>query len=111
MTEFLNYILAKIHAIWQWVSTLVVEMFKAVWYMIMDFVIWTLDQMYGLAIMAINEIDPGSIPDISAYWAQLPTGMLDMLAVIGFGEALAIVFAALVIRFIIQLIPFIRLGS
>ena len=111
MTEFLNYILAKINAIWQWCATLVVEIFKAVWNMFMDAVCWTLDAFYGLVVAAVNEIDPGAIPDLSQYWAQLPMGMLDMLAVIGFAEALAIVFAALIIRFILQLIPFIRLGS
>lgn len=111
MTEFLNYIIAKIQAVWQWVSDMLVAVFEALWLMIKDAFVWVFDQFLGLVVSALNGINPDSVPDISQYWGQLPAQMLDMLAVMGFDVALGIVFAALVVRFALQLIPFIRLGS
>jgi len=44
-------------------------------------------------------------------FSQLPAEILNILMLLGFGEAMVIIGSALLIRFGLQLIPFVRLGS
>ncbi len=45
------------------------------------------------------------------YLNMLPQDMLNVMSLVGANEASAIIVSAVAIRFILQLIPFVRLGS
>lgn len=49
--------------------------------------------------------------DITSYMSGIPSGTAWVLSQIGIGQALSMIIAAITIRFTLQLIPFVRLGS
>ncbi|MNR68921.1 hypothetical protein D3C85_1938070 [compost metagenome] len=49
--------------------------------------------------------------DPQTYFALIPPDVGNMLGVIGLTQSLAIIVAALVVRFLLQTIPFVRWGS
>lgn len=49
--------------------------------------------------------------DILQYIEGVPTEAANLMGLIGVGEAMGMIVIALTIRFLLQLIPFIRLGS
>ncbi|PSW85947.1 DUF2523 domain-containing protein [Photobacterium angustum] len=48
---------------------------------------------------------------LAQYINMLPSEAVNILSIVGFGEATAMIAAALLVRFLLQLIPFVRLGS
>jgi hypothetical protein len=49
--------------------------------------------------------------DIASYFDILPEETKNFLGLIGFGSAFSIIVGALIIKILLQLIPFVRLGS
>lgn len=112
--NFFSAFLAKIGAVLLWMAGLVTSVFIAAWDMLTDLYVWLFDQLLGLVVSAVQSINLSGIPGlsaISAYWSQVPAEMLNMLSYTGFGPAFAIVASALGVRLVLQLIPFVRLGS
>lgn len=112
--NFFSAVLAKIGAVLSWLAGLVASVFVAAWDMLTDIFVWLFDQLLGLVVSAVQSINLSGIPGaatITGYWSQLPAEMLNMLGYLGFGPAFAIIAAALGVRLVLQLIPFVRLGS
>ena len=92
-------------------------MFATVVLVIQDTVCWILDQVLGLVVFIINGVTSGwnlSNYSLSAYISSISgvsPELLSLAAAIGFNDGLTIVLAALVIRFLLQIIPFVRFGS
>ncbi|MOA66828.1 hypothetical protein D3C78_1937270 [compost metagenome] len=77
--------------------------------MITDVFVWLFDSLLGVAIGAIELID---VPfDPSTYYSMIPGDVAAMLGYIKIPQALSMIVAALVIRFILQTVPFVRWGS
>lgn len=70
-----------------------------------------LDMTLQLVIAVLSTFDHIGSFAIGPLLNQLPPESKQMLAAVGFTEAMGMIAAALVIRLIMQLIPFVRLGS
>ena len=67
--------------------------------------------MLTVATTAIGSLDVSGINSNIANYGSIPGQVMVVMSAIGLGQALAIISTALVIRFTMQLIPFVRLGS
>lgn len=71
---------------------------------------WVFDQLLGLVVSALSAIDLGGLNNYNPQ-TGFTSEMLNIMGLIGLGEASAIIVTAIGIRLILQLIPFTRLGS
>lgn len=99
-----------------WFGKVFVEVFKAAWDMLTDAFVWLFDSLFKLAAAAINGLDDAfKLSELAQkfadLWYQIPPETVQLMQAIGVPSALGIVCLALVIRFALQLIPFVRLGS
>lgn len=107
--EFFTALLAKIAAFASWLLQVVSRVFADLWNIFTDLFCWAFDSILGIAIAALSAI---SVPfNPQTYYALIPPGTVQMLGAIGVTQALSIIVAALVVRFILQTIPFVRWGS
>jgi len=92
--------------------TLIVEtIFNTVWDMLKDFLIYVFDAVLELAISILNTVALSFDWNPSEYINGLPSEVTNVLGLIGLGEATVIITGAILVRLILQLIPFTRLGS
>ena len=77
-----------------------------------DFLWWVLEQLMLVAVNLLDTLDDlfASLSPLQ-YIDAIPDGMAWMLNEIGFNQSIGMIVAAISIRFILQLIPFVRLGS
>lgn len=107
--EFFSALLAKISAFASWLLLLVKRLFLDLWNIITDLACWAFDGLLGIAVAALSAI---SVPfNPQTYYALIPPETVNMLGAIGVTQALTIVVGALVVRFALQTIPFVRWGS
>lgn len=92
-----------------WFSAVFVQVFVDLWEMLTDLPIWFVDQALGVAVGAIAAL-PVPAWDNSA-WSNLTAEALNMAGLIGLDYCLGIIGTALLIRFGLQMIPFVRWGS
>lgn len=80
--------------------------------MLKDLFIWIIEQLMKVAKAAIDGI--GSMVgglDVSSYFSAIPPETGYYLNILGVSQALGMIVTCLTIRFLLQLIPFVRLGS
>ena len=80
--------------------------------MVKDVFIWIFEQFMDLIIVILDGL--GSLFDglnIASYINAIPPSAAYFAAASGLGQATGMIVAALTIRFLLQLIPFTRLGS
>lgn len=80
--------------------------------MLKDFFFWIFEQLLGLVLLILQGM--GSLFDalnVAQYFSAIPPGVQWVMAQTGFGTAMGMITAAIVIRILLQLIPFTRLGS
>lgn len=95
-----------------WLVNLVAAMFEALWDLVRDIFYWIFEQVLDLAIHILNGLDfDFSMFNPAQYISGLPSELVNVIGLIRVGEALAIIVGAIVIRIVLQLIPFTRLGS
>lgn len=102
---------AKIAAVLSWIGDLWVAVFGAIWNVVKDAWCWPFDQVLQVAVSAINAVPLGGISSSLQGWGGVPAEVMNLLSLLGVGTALTIIGAAIGIRFALQLIPFVRLGS
>lgn len=106
---FFTSLLAKIAGLAKWFLSVFKQIFVDMWNLVTDMFCWVLDSVLSLAASIVSAI---SIPfDPGTYYSMIPAEMANVLGLIGIPQALSMIVAALVIRFLLQLIPFVRLGS
>ncbi|SFE11135.1 DUF2523 family protein [Paracidovorax konjaci] len=103
----------KIDQFVDWWFELMPRFFKALLTLLQDVFLWCLEQCFSLAKSALDGITglDTMAAEAARTWALVPTDVIVVLQTIGLGTALGIVTAAIVIRLMLQLIPFTRLGS
>ncbi len=111
MAAGFSMLLAKIAALAGWFGKLYVAVFKAVWDVVTDMVCWTLDGVLSVAVSMVSTVQTGGIEASLGAWGSIPGEVLNVLGLLGAGEAVAIITTAIGVRLILQLIPFVRLGS
>lgn len=111
MGAFFTAVLAKIAALVGWFGKLFVAVFVAAWDFIRDAAVWPFEQVLTIAKTAVSKIDVSGVSGSIGSWGALPGEVLNILALLGVGTAIGIISAAIGIRLVLQLIPFVRLGS
>jgi hypothetical protein len=77
-----------------------------------DFFFWILDNVISIAV-GFLDLAGEALASLNPlqYISAIPSETQAMMSAIGFNDCMAIIVAALGIRFILQLIPFVRWGS
>jgi len=77
-----------------------------------DTLMWCIDGLMVMAIAAVDGIGSlfGSL-NVVQYVDAIPPETKNILALIGINEASSMIVSAIIIRLILQLIPFVRFGS
>ena len=106
----LDWLKNRLVAIVQWIADLFVGVFTALWDLLTDIFSWCIDKLLGLAVSALSSI---TFDGLDKYNPEnsFTSEMLNIMGLIGAGEASSILVAAFGVRFLLQLIPFTRLGS
>jgi len=111
LINFLRSIYNVITGFPSFLISVVKQIFCTLWDVLKDAIVYIFEKFFELAVYAIGLIP---IPvDISpgAFLLGLPAEFLNIIGLIRLPEAMAIILSALLIRFVLQLIPFTRLGS
>lgn len=103
-------LLAKISALLSWFGSLFVAVFVSLWDMVKDAFSWLFDQCLGVAVSAVSAVDVSGLANVTG-WGELPAEIINIMGLLGVGHAVTIITSAITIRFALQLIPFVRLGS
>lgn len=77
-----------------------------------DILFWLVDSLLDLVIFAIHGV--GNMfngLDITKYIYALPEETRQILSLIGLSDAMSMIVSCIFIRILLQLIPFVRLGS
>lgn len=101
-----------VRVILPWVVALASGIFVAQTDWFQDQAVWVFDQLLSLAVNVAGQVG-ADLPanNFSSSWAALPADFVGMASELGLPESLAAVTAALVVRFLLQAIPFVRWGS
>lgn len=112
MFGFFTWIANAFQQLVGWFFTLITNVFLALWTFVKDVPSWVLDQSMGLATDVLNSLGGDySQFSVAQYITGFPTEVTNMMSLLHLGPCLAMIVAALVIRFAIQTIPFVRWGS
>lgn len=111
MGAYFTTLFAKIAAVVAWFSALFVAIFVALWDLIKDAFSWLFEQIMKVAVSAVSGVDVSAFSAYANGVAGIPSEILNILALLGVGSAIAIITAAIGLRLVLQLIPFTRLGS
>jgi hypothetical protein len=70
------------------------------------------DVLLAFVVSLINGLGSLLSPiDLKPYIKMLPTEAIDIMSLVGFPQAMTMIISAISVRFLLQLIPFVRLGS
>lgn len=105
--SIVNWFSASFAAIKQFILSCFNTMFD----MFKDLLYWTVDVLMGFAAGIANTLGEGLDFNPAQYFSAIPSDVQNILGLIGLGEALAMITTSIVIRMLLQLIPFVRLGS
>ena len=90
---------------------IVMSIFATLWDMMKDVLIYVIDTLLEFAVTIIDGLFLALDWNPADYIAGLHSDVSNVLGLIGLGEATVIISGAIVIRLLLQLIPFVRLGS
>jgi hypothetical protein len=93
-----------------WFHQFIVDIFSAVLIGVLKVVLFLADSLLAMLNIILDLFDT-SIFDPGQYFEQLDPAVLEVISLLGFSDAMAIIVAAVVLRIVLQLIPFTRLGS
>lgn len=94
-----------------WIWGKLTDWVKAVWDIVTDAAAWFFEQLFGVIIWLLEQLDLTPVLQAVSAWGELPSEIINILGLLGIGTAAGIMTAAIVIRLLLQLIPFVRLGS
>lgn len=114
--EYIKGIFTAITDFVEWLGLLVVEVFKSAWLVLTDLFIWLFVSLFSLVADLLQNIGQlfninGLTSQVSSLWSSIPPETSEILSAIGLPSAMAIIATGILIRFALQLIPFVRLGS
>ncbi|BCX89515.1 hypothetical protein MIN45_P1888 [Methylomarinovum tepidoasis] len=94
----------------RWLLDVVVQIFVDLGELALDVVWGALDSIISVAVGLLSALPAPSF-DLAGALGGLPAEMINVAGLIGLGQAIGIVIAALGVRFVLQMIPFVRWGS
>lgn len=111
MGALFTSLFAKITAIVQWFADLFIAIFVALWDIFRDAFAWVFEQGLSVVVSAVGALDLSGITNAINSYGSIPANVMVVMSAIGLTQAFTIIAAAITIRFTLQLIPFVRLGS
>lgn len=111
MGAMFTTLFSKIAALVAWFGKLTVAVFVAASDLGKDLFSWLFDQVCKVIIAALSALDLSALTQYANSAGSLPASIINILGLLGVGTAISIITAAIVIRLMLQLIPFVRLGS
>jgi hypothetical protein len=115
ITDGFNAIIQFFGTVVTWFGTLFQHVFTSLWGVFLDGVMFIIDVLASIltgAMSGIAAIIPtGTLTTWAGYWSGVDSGMLGILKTIGIVPAFAIISAAILVRLVLQAIPFVRFGS
>lgn len=107
--NFFTALLKKFTDFAAWFIAVFKQIFIDLWNIGTDFICWMFEGLLQISVNALDAIDTPFNPQ--TYYAMIPQEAASLMGYIGVPQAISIVVAALVIRFTLQTIPFVRWGS
>lgn len=112
LDSFTSWLLGLISNLWdsfvEFLTNFLLTLFDA----LKDIFFFIIDTLLEFVVPLIDTITaPLTVFNPQTYINALPPEILNIMGLLRVGEAMAIVIAALLIRLVMQLIPFVRLGS
>ena len=97
---------------WNDFLNLCLSFLLSLWDFLVDIVCFVLESIFNVVVLIVNGLGGAfSSFGILQYLSMLPDSMINIMSLVGANEASAIIVSALIVRFTLQLIPFVRLGS
>ncbi|MBV7262333.1 DUF2523 domain-containing protein [Photobacterium sp. WH24] len=97
---------------WNDFLNLCLSVLFSIWDMVIDLVCFVFETIFNLVVSIVDGLGGMfSSFGLLQYLNILPDDMVNVMALIGINEASAIIVSAVIVRFLLQLIPFVRLGS
>jgi len=107
----LDWLKQRIVDIIQWFSDIFVAIFDSLWDIIKDAFSWIFEQILNIVVSILNSLDVSGLFSYCSSWGTLPSEILNVMGLCGFGDAAGVIGTAVLIRLVLQLIPFVRWGS
>lgn len=108
----MDWLATWIQSVWdsfeKWGKSLMLTLFD----MVKDAVFFILELLLEIVGLLLNGL--GSLFDainLAQYISAIPSDVANIMGLIGLGQAMSIIVAAIGVRVALQLIPFVRLGS
>jgi len=97
---------------WQSIKDFLYMLVLTVFDFLNDFFFWILDELFAAAISFLD-LTSSALTGLNPlqYIDAIPNETKSMMAMTGFNEIMAILVIAMITRFTLQLIPFVRWGS
>lgn len=102
---------AKISAVIAWFAALAIAVFVSLYDLVKDGFSWVFEQVMKVVVSGVSSVDVSAMTNYAASASTLPSSLLNILGLLGVGTAIGIITAAILMRLVLQLIPFTRLGS
>jgi len=107
--KFFTSLLGKLSALADWLLAVFKQIFVDVWAMVTDVACWFVEGSLGVAASALSAIDTPFNPQ--TYYGMIPAEAGQVLGLVGITQGVTIIVSALLVRFVLQTIPFVRWGS
>lgn len=97
---------------WNDFLDLCLSVLLSLWDMINDLICYVLESAFNAIYLIVDGIGGAfSSFGLVQYLGMLPDEMINIMSLVGANEASAIIVSAVIVRLVLQLIPFVRLGS
>ncbi len=95
-----------------WVLVQLKSFLLTLWDILTDILLMVVDLFMSVGLYALEGMSEGlELVNITNYINDMPVEVLGIINAIGLGEAIGMIMAAGTARLLMQLIPFVRLGS
>lgn len=111
MANGFSMLFEKIAQILAWFGKLFVAVFVAAWDFATDVACWVFEGLLEITHTALSALDLSALDLALGAWGGLPPEIINVMGLLGVGQASVVIVAAIGIRLALQLIPFTRLGS
>ncbi|WP_051304636.1 DUF2523 domain-containing protein [Chitinilyticum litopenaei] len=111
LIPFLVAIATKIATITGWILVALTAIFVCLWLLGTDLGKWLFEQILQLVVYILNNLDIDLTFLNPSEYIPIPAEIQNVLGALGIDTSLGIILAAILVKLLLQLIPFTRLGS
>lgn len=112
INDFIAVLNRFIQAVWSLITDFFKSVMLTLFDVLKDIVFWIFEQFFDLIIYALSGLDSlVQLIDITSLVSGLPDEVTNMMGLLGLGHCIGVIGIAIIIRILLQLIPFTRLGS